>query len=217
MRSRCAPMAPMPWEACSPANCSRSRVFSIFPVAPSGIASTKATSSGTCHLATRPFVVREQFLARDFGVRLPHDDEQRALVPLRMRDRDAGRHGHGRMGHRDVLDFDRADPLASRLDDVLAAVGDVHVAIGIDRRDVAGREPRHARLVGLQRIAAVGLVVLAHDPRSAHQQVAKGRAVPWQVAAVVADDLHVDAVEHAALLVLHLDALVGRHARGASA
>ena len=46
---------------------------------------------------------------------------------------------------------DRADPLAARLDDVLAAVGDLHVAVGIDRRDVAGGEPA----VGVARAAAV--------------------------------------------------------------
>ena len=34
--------------------CSRSRFFSILPVAPSGIASTKTTSSGIHHLAMRP-------------------------------------------------------------------------------------------------------------------------------------------------------------------
>ena len=41
----------------------------------------------------------------------------------------------------DVLQRDRADPLAARLDHVLGAVGDLHVAVGIDGRDVAGGEP----------------------------------------------------------------------------
>ena len=39
----------------------------------------------------------------------------------------------------------RADPLAAGLDDVLRAVGDAHVALGVDRHDVAGLEPAVAR------------------------------------------------------------------------
>ena len=71
------------------------------------------------------------------------------------------------MRHRDVLEVDRADPFAAGLDHVLAAVGDLHVAVGVDRGDVAGREPAVD-----QRVAAFALEVARDDPRAAHQQLA---------------------------------------------
>jgi hypothetical protein len=40
-----------------------------------------------------------------------------------------------------VLDLDRADVLAAADDDVLAAVLDLHVAVGLHHRQVAGVEP----------------------------------------------------------------------------
>jgi len=48
------------------------------------------------------------------------------------------------MPHRRVLDVDRADPLAARLDDVLAAVGDLHVGVFVDGGHVAGGKPHAA-------------------------------------------------------------------------
>src|SRR3546814_4969452 len=44
------------------------------------------------------------------------------------------------MPHRDILDLDRTDPFAARLHDILRAVGDLHIAFGVDRADVAGVE-----------------------------------------------------------------------------
>jgi hypothetical protein len=58
-----------------------------------------------------------------------------------VRHADAGRLQHGRMRHRDVFQVDRTDPLAAGLDHVLAAVGDLHEAVGVDGGHVAGREP----------------------------------------------------------------------------
>jgi hypothetical protein len=58
--------------------------------------------------------------------------------------------GDGRMRHRGVLEVDGADPFAARLDDVLRAVGDLHEAVLVERRDVARGEPA----VG-ERIAAL--------------------------------------------------------------
>ena len=45
------------------------------------------------------------------------------------------------MAHRDVLKIDGADPLAAALDDVLASVGGLHIPVGVDAGDVAGRKP----------------------------------------------------------------------------
>ena len=42
-------------------------------------------------------------------------------------------------GH--ILERNRADPLAARLDDVLRAVGERDIAVRVDGRDVAGLEP----------------------------------------------------------------------------
>jgi hypothetical protein len=117
---------------------------------------------------------------------------------------DAGRHRDRRMGDGDVLEIDRADPFAARLDHVLAAVGDLHEAVGVDRADVAGRKPAVD-----ERIAAFALEVVRDDPRAAHHQLARGLAVARQLLAVVADDLHVDAEHGAALLGLHRHALFG--------
>ena len=61
-----------------------------------------------------------------------------------------------------------------------------------------------------QRIAALALEVAGDDPGPAHQQLARGLAVPGQLLAVVVDDLHVDAVHRAALLRLQRHALARR-------
>ncbi len=99
------------------------------------------------------------------------------------------------MRDRDVLDVDRADPLAARLDHVLAAVGDLQEAVGVDRRDVAGREP------AVRERRRVAAKVVVDHPRPAHLQFAERDAVPRQLAAIVADDAHVDAADHAPLLL----------------
>ena len=72
-----------------PSNCWRSVSFETLPVAVSGSASTKTTSSGSCHLAKCPDSSVEQLLRLQavFG---GHDDQQRPLVPFRMRHRDDG-------------------------------------------------------------------------------------------------------------------------------
>ena len=67
-------------------------------------------------------------------------DQQRPLVPLRMLDADHGGFRHLGVADREILQVDRGDPLAARLDDVLGAVGDLHVAVAVDGGDVAGVE-----------------------------------------------------------------------------
>ena len=71
---------------------------------------------------------------------LQHDDQQRPLVPFRMLDADHRRFRHLGMADGEVLQLDRGDPFAARLDHVLGAVGDLHVAVRVDGRDVAGVE-----------------------------------------------------------------------------
>ncbi len=91
-----------------------------------------------------------------------------------------------------------------RLDHVLAAIGDLHEAVGVDRADVAGREPAVD-----ERVAALALEVVRDDPRAAHHQLARRAAVARQLLALLADDLHVDAEHRPALLRLHRHALGG--------
>src|SRR5690349_15769278 len=67
-------------------------------------------------------------LGGDFAF-LEHDHEQRPLVPFRMRNADHRGLRYFRMTDREILKVDRGNPFASRLDHVLGAVGDLHVAI----------------------------------------------------------------------------------------
>ena len=57
-----------------------------------------------------------------------------------MRDADHRRLGHLGMADGEVLQVDRGNPFAARLDHVLGAVGDLHVAVRVDGGDVAGVE-----------------------------------------------------------------------------
>ena len=75
------------------------------------------------------------------GAGLGMHQQQRPLLPLRMRDGDDGRLEHVGMRDHQILDLDRGDPFAAGLDDVLQAVRQLHITIGIDGRDVAGAEP----------------------------------------------------------------------------
>src|SRR5574339_206986 len=83
----------------------------------------------------------EHFLLRDLLAGLLHHHHDRALVPFRVAHADHRGLGDRRVRDRDVLQVDRADPLAAGLDHVLRAVGDLDVAVGVDGAHVAGGEP----------------------------------------------------------------------------
>ena len=95
------------------------------------------------------------------------------------------------------------NPFTTRLDHIFAAIGDLHEAIDIDGRDIAGREPSLPFVIELQRTIPFVPEVVAHHPWPAHQQVTRSRAVPGQLDAVSANDLHVDAKHCTALFGLH--------------
>ncbi|MNV35913.1 hypothetical protein D3C71_1273740 [compost metagenome] len=101
------------------------------------------------------------------------------------------------MSHGDVFQINGADPLTSGLDDILAAVSDLHEAVGIDGRDIACREPAVH-----QGITTVALEVRGDDPGAANHQFARGFAVTGKFLAILADDLHIDAVHDPALFSL---------------
>src|SRR5690606_20869106 len=115
-------------------------------------------------------IERQQFFARDFCARLLHHHHDGSLVPLGVLHAHTGGHGHRRVGHGDVLHVDGTDPLATGLDHVLAAVGDLHEAVSVDGGHVASGEPALALRVVAQRVAALSLEVAGNDPGTAHQQ-----------------------------------------------
>src|SRR5438034_98610 len=137
---------------------------------------------------------------------LRHDARQRPLDPLRVRHGDDGRLEDLRVRHDHVLEVDARDPLAAGLDQVLRAVGDLHVALGVDRRDVARPEPAvFGEPGGRLRVVVVG----AGDPGAAHLELAHARGVPRQLATGVVHDADVhpdrrvaDARAHVVLRVL---------------
>ena len=73
-----------------------------------------------------------------------------------------------------VLDFERGDVLAARDDDVLGAVLDLDVAVGLHHRQVAGVEPAAGeRLLRRLRVLQVAL----HGDVAAEHDLAHGLAV----------------------------------------
>lgn len=112
------------------------------------------------------------------------------------------------MRHGDVFNVDGADPLAARLDHVLAAVSDLHEAIGINRGHVTRGEPAPATRILDERVTALALEIAAHNPRALDQQIAVGLAIPRQFFPIAAHDLHVHAINGAALLLHDLHLLV---------
>src|SRR3982750_1218609 len=70
-----------------------------------------------------------------------HNQKQRALVPLGMRNSDCGSLRDTGASHSGVFKLDRADPLAAGLYHVLGSVRDLNGPIGMNDRNVAGIEP----------------------------------------------------------------------------
>ena len=141
------------------------------------------------------------------------DDQQRALVPLRVRHADDRRLDHAGAADRGILEVDRANPFAARLDHILGAVDDLHVAVGVDRRDVAGVEPA----VGVEDVAVPLAVAAAEvardDPRTLDQQAPEAGPVARLFRTIGPDDLHLDAEQRATLLGAEGD-LVGERQCG---
>src|SRR4030095_1014753 len=90
-----------------------------------------------------------------------------------------------------VFELDRGDPLSTRLDDVLGAVGDLDEPLLADATDVPRAQPTVVELVG-GRVS----VVAARDPRPAHFDLAHCLTVPRQPLTGVVDDAHLDAAQH---------------------
>src|SRR3984957_7315503 len=119
---------------------------------------------------------RQELEERGFG-RLPSlagmDDQQRALLPDWMLDRDDSGLEHVGVRHGEVLDLDRGNPFAAGLDDILQPVRKLDVTIGINRPDVPRTEPA----VLVYGLTALAFEIARNDPISPHFQFADGNAV----------------------------------------
>ncbi len=111
------------------------------------------------------------------------------------------------MAHCRIFELYRAYPLTAGLDDVLGTVGDGHVTLRVDRRDVARLEPAVFRV---RAATALELEVVAADPRSAHLQRTEGFAVPRQLLAAIVDDAQFDTEDSAPRLCGQVELLVLR-------
>ena len=133
------------------------------------------------------------------------------------------------MTHRQVFELDRADPLSSRLDQVLDSIRDVHVPIGVDRRDVPRREPP----LTVEHLIFLSAIVGSAHPRSTHLEFTKGFSVTGQRFTLGVHDFHLNAVDgpplpnldvvalrvwgHALLRLEYVDRPDGAHFRHAPA
>ena len=157
------------------ANCSRSAVLRNLPTAVFGISLDELEAIRQPPLGEARREELAQLVVRR-GRALPEDDDrERPLRPLLVRDGDDRRLRDRRMAHERVLERDRRDPLAARLDEVLRPILHLDEAVGVDRDDVAGLEPA---VVGPAVGAFVGLVVRGRDRGPAHLELAHRLAVP---------------------------------------
>src|ERR1700752_4449377 len=72
---------------------------------------------------------------------LHFDESARRLAPFLVRPRHHGSKSYARMLEERILDLDRGYVLAARNDDVLRAVTQLNVAVGILDPEIAGMEP----------------------------------------------------------------------------
>src|SRR4051794_24784537 len=121
-----------------------------------------------------------------------------------MPDADHGRFRDRRVADRKIFQLDGRDPLTARLDDVLGAVGNLHVSMTIDGRDVARIEE-----TVLVEDDLVLFVVGASDGRPTRLEPADGLAVTRKLAGGVVGDLHFDSEWGMALFHLDVEPLLG--------
>ena len=138
--------------------CSRSAYFWILPVEVFG-SGPKTTCRGALKCAR---LARHQAMmsaALDLaGIRLQRDEGAGRLAPFLVRLGDDRRLHHLRVAVQHLLDLERGNVLAARDDDVLRAVLDLDIAVGVHDREVAGVEPAAAeRLAGRVRVLQIAL------------------------------------------------------------
>src|ERR1700733_16174596 len=95
-------------------------------------------------------------------------------------------HGDGGVTHRGIVQIARADPLPARVDQILGAVPDLHRALRIDGRDIAGGQP------SIDESAVLRLVVARNGPLSPYHQMALRLPIARQVGAAFIDAFDLD-------------------------
>src|SRR5882724_5279642 len=118
--------------------------------------------------------VVDDLLFGDLRVRFQLDERARRFAPLRVGLRDHCRREHRRVPVEHVLDLQRRNVLAAGDDDVLGAVLDLDVAVGLHHREIARAEPA-AREGVLGRPAV--LEVALHGDVAAEHDLAHALAV----------------------------------------
>ena len=114
-----------------------------------------------------------------------------------------------------VLHFDGRNPLAARLDDILDAISDGHVTLGINGGHIAGLEPAFVRMS----IRSFQFKITGAHPGAPDQKRAESHTVPRQVVAFIVHNFHLYAENLPARLEAHFGELLltktfsGTHAR----
>src|SRR6266481_1183938 len=140
----------------------------------------------------RALEVREHRAAvgDDVGLRrrpslLEHDERLRHLAPLRVRHGDYRHLEHVGVARDRLLDLDGRDVLAARDDDVLLAVAQLDVAVGVHDGHVAGVQPAAAEgLDGGRRVVEVA----GHHVIAAHDHFTERLGIRGHVAHLLVDD-----------------------------
>src|SRR2546425_6211721 len=104
------------------------------------------------------------------------DNGQGALLPLGIGNSDNGGFVNLRVRHQRVFEIDGANPFASRLDQILRTIGDSHVTLAVDRRDVSRSEPA---IAGPFVMLGIGLEVTRCDPWTTNFQLSHRLTISW--------------------------------------
>src|SRR5215469_18318770 len=106
---------------------------------------------------------------------LQHNASDRTLQPFLVWYGDDCRLCYRGMGHKGILELDRADPFAATLDEVLGAISNAQVAESIHARHIAGAQPA---VGGVFLRIRRKVVVTAGDVGSSNLNLANAIAVP---------------------------------------
>jgi fatty-acyl-CoA synthase len=133
------------------------------------------------------------FAFADAAPVVAHDQQQRALVPLRVGDSDRRRFQDARAADSGILELDRADPFPAGLDHVLGSVGEPECVVGMDDRDVAGVEP----VFGIDAVRVL-LEIAPDDGATARLQMPGADPVPRLDLTRIVDHAKLDSEHRAA-------------------
>ena len=100
------------------------------------------------------------------------------------------------MAGSNVLDIYRTDPFAPRLDHVLGAISDFHIAVFVDVAHIAGRK----ETLVVQHVATLCVEVTAGNPRAFHPYIAGGLSIAGGTRTIFQHNFHLHPIGQPALL-----------------